>query len=416
MPEPSLRAGLRVARSSNCCYLLVDGRHEVLATLVPPVLQHLAAAPRGHAGPKAVRARAADVVRLVGALHEGGGKKAPPGPSVKPALGEGPSLGGPDSGAEEISVRVRAQVFDSAGARNGESGLPPTYVAVVPRTERRRMALSNRGQVGHGSPGRLRGDPRGSPVWCAATHFPPSTGSRSPASPDDGAALFRPTTNEQSIVYAQLGLGFVRKPSPHERPSRTRQPWGLRPRSSGLSSRRTCREASEFFDHLTLGFHAAHNVWEQSGSRSRFIRRHLQQRRPHRVRDEPACGGGHAVRHSLRHRSQRGSVPRDRRGARHLRAHGLDDQLRRRRRARRAPDDHGGVDAEALRDARREHRHRRAARQLDQQPRRARRAGGRSRHRQRVALGRLRAAPAERTAGTASGRRSSGRPASPATP
>jgi hypothetical protein len=43
---------------------------------------------RRHSGAEAVGACPADVVRLVGALHEGARKKAPPGASVKPALRE----------------------------------------------------------------------------------------------------------------------------------------------------------------------------------------------------------------------------------------------------------------------------------------------------------------------------------------
>jgi hypothetical protein len=49
--------------------LLVEGRHEPLAALAASVVEHLAATGRGHAGAKAVRARAADVVGLVGAFH-----------------------------------------------------------------------------------------------------------------------------------------------------------------------------------------------------------------------------------------------------------------------------------------------------------------------------------------------------------
>ena len=76
---PKRAAGLAKATA----LLLVDRRHEALAALAAAILEDLAAAARRHAGAEAVRACPADVVGLVGALHGGARKKAPPGPSVK---------------------------------------------------------------------------------------------------------------------------------------------------------------------------------------------------------------------------------------------------------------------------------------------------------------------------------------------
>jgi len=84
LAKPPLDARHRVRQP----LLLVDGRHEALATLAAAILKDFPATVRRHSGAEAVGACPADVVRLVGALHEGARKKAPPGASVKLALPE----------------------------------------------------------------------------------------------------------------------------------------------------------------------------------------------------------------------------------------------------------------------------------------------------------------------------------------
>jgi hypothetical protein len=49
--------------------LLVEGRNQPLAPLAAAIREHLATTSGGHAGAKAVRACAADIVGLIGALH-----------------------------------------------------------------------------------------------------------------------------------------------------------------------------------------------------------------------------------------------------------------------------------------------------------------------------------------------------------
>jgi len=51
--------------------LLIDGRNEALPALAAAIGENLAAATGRHAGAKAVRARPANVVGLIGTLHDG---------------------------------------------------------------------------------------------------------------------------------------------------------------------------------------------------------------------------------------------------------------------------------------------------------------------------------------------------------
>ena len=95
--------------------LLVDGRHQVLATLAAAILKDFPAAVRRHAGAEAVGACPADVVGLVGALHGGAQKKAPPASSVKLTLLAGPSP----------RRTAQVQVFAFAGAPDAAGGLLP---------------------------------------------------------------------------------------------------------------------------------------------------------------------------------------------------------------------------------------------------------------------------------------------------
>src|SRR6185312_6743102 len=77
---------------SRARLLLVDRRDEALPPLPATIGQHLAAASGGHTGSKPVRAGAADIVRLIGALHgsnSGTRKKAPARPTVKPRIDSG---------------------------------------------------------------------------------------------------------------------------------------------------------------------------------------------------------------------------------------------------------------------------------------------------------------------------------------
>jgi len=74
LPEGERRRDYRARRhtrhrSTRPRLFLVDPRHEALPALASPVREDLAAPGRGHSCAKAVRPRAANVVRLIGTLH-----------------------------------------------------------------------------------------------------------------------------------------------------------------------------------------------------------------------------------------------------------------------------------------------------------------------------------------------------------
>ena len=89
-----------------------------------------------------------------------------------------------------------------------------------------------------------------------------------PGSPDDGAVLFRPTTNEASIIYAQLGLGFSLNPL---RTSDITHASTLGGQTNVITSQFSTYLSGgfEFFDRLTLGF-TLPVAWEQSGGQPQY--------------------------------------------------------------------------------------------------------------------------------------------------
>ncbi len=87
-----------------------------------------------------------------------------------------------------------------------------------------------------------------------------------PGAPDDGLVLFRPQTNEHSIVYAQLGLGLAIDPLRTQ--SITSDPATLRQSPSNVITSQFSTYLSagfELFDRLTLGF-TFPIAWEESGN------------------------------------------------------------------------------------------------------------------------------------------------------
>jgi outer membrane protein OmpA-like peptidoglycan-associated protein len=87
-----------------------------------------------------------------------------------------------------------------------------------------------------------------------------------PGAPDDGLVLFRPTTNEHSIVYAQLALGLAINPL--RTANITNDPGTLRTSPSAVITNQFSTYLSagfELFDRLTLGF-TFPVAWEQSGN------------------------------------------------------------------------------------------------------------------------------------------------------
>jgi outer membrane protein OmpA-like peptidoglycan-associated protein len=89
-----------------------------------------------------------------------------------------------------------------------------------------------------------------------------------PGSPDDGAVLFRPTTNEASIIYAQLGLGLSLNPL---RTSDITHASTLGGQTNVITSQFSTYLSGgfEFFDRLTLGF-TLPIAWEQSGAQPQY--------------------------------------------------------------------------------------------------------------------------------------------------
>jgi outer membrane protein OmpA-like peptidoglycan-associated protein len=89
-----------------------------------------------------------------------------------------------------------------------------------------------------------------------------------PGSPDDGAALFRPTTNELNIIYAQLGVGLAVNPL---RTSDITHAPLLGGSNNVISSQFSTYMSGgfEFFDHLTLGF-TLPIAWEQAGAQPTY--------------------------------------------------------------------------------------------------------------------------------------------------
>ena len=89
-----------------------------------------------------------------------------------------------------------------------------------------------------------------------------------PGAPDDGAVLFRPATNEHSILYAQLGLGYSLNPL--RLSDITARALRSSPSNVITSQFSTYLSSGfEFFDRLTLGF-TFPIAWEQSGTQPQY--------------------------------------------------------------------------------------------------------------------------------------------------
>jgi outer membrane protein OmpA-like peptidoglycan-associated protein len=89
-----------------------------------------------------------------------------------------------------------------------------------------------------------------------------------PGAPDDGAVLFRPATNEYSIVYAQLGLGYSLNPL---RTSDITHAPTLGSSSDVVTSQFSTYLSGgfELFDRLTLGF-TFPIAWEEAGGQPTY--------------------------------------------------------------------------------------------------------------------------------------------------
>jgi outer membrane protein OmpA-like peptidoglycan-associated protein len=89
-----------------------------------------------------------------------------------------------------------------------------------------------------------------------------------PGAPEDGVALFRPTTNEHNIVYAQLGLGFSLNPL---RTSDITHAAILGSSAEVITSQFSTYMSAgfELLDRLTLGF-TLPIAWEEAGQQPTY--------------------------------------------------------------------------------------------------------------------------------------------------
>src|ERR1019366_4933209 len=212
--------------------LLVDGRHEALAALAAPVREHLATTCGGHTGAEAVRARAADIVGLVGALHGAPRfrrrKRAPDGPPVKwwrPGI---------------CWYRPGGAVFYSQARMIRFEWQPPSL-----------FGKWTRSAIAAGLGLGLVLLPQRADAQQQTFHLDRL---EVPGAPDDGVVLFRPVTRPQSIFYAQLGLGLSINPL------RTRDITNYEPALRGSATNVITDQFStymsagfELFDRLTVG-------------------------------------------------------------------------------------------------------------------------------------------------------------------
>ena len=143
-----------------------------------------------------------------------------------------------------------------------------------------------------------------------------------PGAPDDGVVLFRPVTKDESIFYAQLGLGLSINPL------RTDNITNYQPalarvadeRHHDASSRRTCPPASS----SSTGSPSASRCrsrGSRSGNQPTYPIAAFGERREHDVLDRRSRRGRHAARRAVRRVAEPGRRQGRRSAAQRARSH-----------------------------------------------------------------------------------------------